>query len=56
MKGEYMDNRDRLINDLALENTKLRIDNMQLNYDIEEMTKKIKELEKIIELKSENKD
>ena len=39
-----MDNRDRLINDLAIENTKMRIDIMQLNYEIENLNKQIVEL------------
>ena len=33
-----MDNKERLINDLALENAQLRIDIMQLKYEIEKLT------------------
>lgn len=40
-----MDNRDRLINDLAIENTKLRIENMQLRYDLDEFNSLKQELE-----------
>lgn len=39
-----MDNKDRLINDLALENAQLRIDNMELKYEIERLLKVNQEL------------
>lgn len=39
-----MDNKERLINDLALENAQLRINNMELNYEIERLIKMNQEL------------
>lgn len=39
-----MDNKERLINDLALENAQLRINNMELKYEIERLTKMNQEL------------
>ena len=40
-----MDDKDRLINDLAVENTQLRINEKMLKYEIERLTAKIAELE-----------
>ena len=37
-----MDNKDRLINDLALENAQLRINIMELKYEIERLQKQEK--------------
>lgn len=41
-----MENRDRLINDLAIQYMQLKLENMQMNYEIESLKKIIEELQK----------